>query len=58
MDQNNLGQHDSIKIKADTKVPTRETYIREHLSKCNHCDFSSLWKTKLRKHLKTHSGEK
>ena len=31
---------------------------KNKLSKCNQCDYASDWTSALRRHLKTHSGEK
>ena len=39
-------------------VPMKGRYNEEQGKKCNQCDFISSWTSSLRKHLKTHTGEK
>ena len=48
----------SSKSTIGDKVQIRENEQEEMLNKSNQCDFVSLYTGNLRKHLKTHTGEK
>ena len=58
MDQN-LTDKDFCESGANVDIPLRNTiYEGEKSNKCNQCDFVSFQAGNLRRHLKTHSGEK
>ena len=57
MDQN-VEQHNSNKNKSSEQIPIREANNEEKSSKCDQCDYASSHASKLRIHLKTHTGEK
>ena len=42
----------------DGKIPKKNTDNVIKSKKCNQCEYASSWAGDLRKHLKTHSGEK
>ena len=52
LEQQYLGKNTAIEI------PIREADGRENTNKCNQCDFASSQAGDLRRHLRTHSGEK
>ena len=57
MDQT-LEQPDSSGNKTNGKVLMGETDIGEKTNECNRCDFVSSFRGNLKRHVKTHSGEK
>ena len=56
--EHNLGNYDFGLKDANVKILRKNTDNVIKSNKCNQCDFASSYASALRRHLKTHGGEK